>query len=46
LPSTQSDLAQQTFKNPYIFDFLSLGEEIKERELENALTKHLKKLFA
>ena len=42
LPSIQSDLAQQTFKNPYVFDFLSLGEEIKERELENALTKHLK----
>lgn len=42
LPQVQSDLAQQTFKNPYIFDFLALGEEMKERELENALIYHLK----
>jgi predicted nuclease of restriction endonuclease-like (RecB) superfamily len=42
LPSLQSDLAQQTFKNPYLFDFISLGEEIKERDLENALIHHLK----
>lgn len=42
LPEAQSDLAQQTLKNPYLFDFLSLGEEIRERELENALIQHLK----
>jgi predicted nuclease of restriction endonuclease-like (RecB) superfamily len=42
LPSVQSDLAQETFKNPYIFDFISLTEETRERELENALIKHLK----
>jgi predicted nuclease of restriction endonuclease-like (RecB) superfamily len=27
LPPPQSDLVQQTVKDPYIFDFLSLGEE-------------------
>jgi predicted nuclease of restriction endonuclease-like (RecB) superfamily len=42
LPSIQSDLAQQTLKNPYLFDFLSLGEEARERDLENALIQHLK----
>ena len=34
LPSPQSDLAQQLFKDPYTFDFLNLGEEFAERELE------------
>ena len=42
LPALQSDLAQQTFKNPYVFDFLALTEEIKERELEIGLIQHLK----
>ena len=41
LPSPQSDLARQTFKDPYVFDFLDLGEEIKERELESALIAHV-----
>lgn len=37
-----SDLAQQTFKNPYLFDFISLGEEARELDVERALIKHLK----
>ena len=45
LPAVHSDLAQQTIKNPYVFDFLSFGEEIKERELEKALIQHLKKFM-
>lgn len=45
LPSPQSDLAIETLKNPYIFDFLSLSEELKERELEKALVQHLKKFM-
>lgn len=45
LPPAQSDLAQQTLKNPYVLDFLSIGEEIKERELEKALIQHLKKFM-
>jgi len=36
-----SDLAQQTFKDPYLFDFLNLSDEAQERELENALTRHI-----
>jgi predicted nuclease of restriction endonuclease-like (RecB) superfamily len=42
LPALQSDLAQQSIKNPYVFDFLSYSEEMKERELEKALIQHLK----
>ncbi len=42
LPTIHSDLAKQTLKNPYLFDFLGLGEEARERELENALIQHLK----
>jgi predicted nuclease of restriction endonuclease-like (RecB) superfamily len=41
LPATQSDLAQQTLKDPYVFDFLSLTPEHNERELEQALVKHI-----
>ena len=37
LPSPQSELAQQLLKDPYNFDFLSLGEEARERDLERAL---------
>ena len=36
LSAPQSDLALQTLKNPYIFDFLSLGAEARERDLEPA----------
>ena len=42
LPSPQSDLAQQLIKDPYNFDFLSLGKELKERELEAALVTHIR----
>ncbi len=43
MPRPQSDLARETLKNPYLFDFLALGEEFQERDLENALIDHLKK---
>ena len=41
LPPLQSDLAEKTLKDPYVFDFLSLGKEAHERALENELTKHI-----
>lgn len=41
LPSTQSDLARQVLKDPYVFDFLSLTPEHNERELETALVEHV-----
>ena len=45
LPATQSELAKQTLKDHYIFDFLSLGEEALEREVENALLKQITKFL-
>lgn len=41
LPDPMSDLAQQTLKDPYLFDFLSLGEATRERDIEQALTRHI-----
>lgn len=45
LPAPQSDLAQQTLKDPYIFDFLTLTEPFQERELETGLVRHLEKFL-
>jgi predicted nuclease of restriction endonuclease-like (RecB) superfamily len=45
LPSPQSDLVQQTLKDPYIFDFLTLEEPFHERELEHQLVRHLEKFL-
>lgn len=42
LPKPQSDLAQSLLKSEYNFDFLSLGEEAQERELEKALVERIK----
>jgi len=41
LPSPHSDLAQQTLKDPYKFDFLMLREKHDEKELEDALINHV-----
>jgi predicted nuclease of restriction endonuclease-like (RecB) superfamily len=41
LPSPQSDLAQQTLKDPYVFDFLSLTKDYNERDLELGLVEHI-----
>ena len=41
LPSPYSDLARQTLKDPYNFDFLMLREEHDEQELQNALITHI-----
>ena len=41
LPKPQSDLARQSLKDPYRFDFLGLTDKAQEREVENALVKHV-----
>lgn len=41
LPKPQSDLARESLKDPYRFDFLGLTEEAQEREIEDALVKHV-----
>jgi len=45
LPVSQSDLAQQTLKDPYIFDFLTLGDSAREKDIENRLMDHLQKFL-
>ena len=45
LPPPQSDLAQEVTKDPYNFDFLMLGEEAHERDLERGLMEHLRKFL-
>lgn len=45
LPPPDSDLVQQTLKDPYIFDFLTLADGFQERELETALVAHLEKFL-
>lgn len=45
LPQAQSDLARQLIKDPYNFDFLSLGEDAQERELEKALVDHIREFL-
>ncbi len=45
LPSPLSDLAHYTLKDPYVFDFLSIGEEAQEREVEKALIHHMEKFL-
>lgn len=42
LPPVQSDLAKQILKDPYNFDFLTLGDAARERDLERALLDHLR----
>ena len=45
LPEPLSDLAQQTLKDPYIFNFLSLDTHYREKDLENQLVEHLQKFL-
>lgn len=40
LPSPTSELAQQILKDPYSFDFLSIGKDAQEREIEYGLMVH------
>lgn len=37
LPDIQSDLAIQTIKDPYIFDFIALKGQVKEKQIEEAM---------
>jgi len=45
LPPTQSDLAKQTLKDPYLFDFLTIEQPFHERELETGLIQHLERFL-
>ena len=45
LPAPESDLVQQTLKDPYLFDFLTLEADFHERELETGLVAHIEKFL-
>ena len=43
LPSPQSELAQETLKNPYVFDFVEAREGLIEREIEQEFVANIAK---
>jgi predicted nuclease of restriction endonuclease-like (RecB) superfamily len=45
LPEPLSDLAQQTLKDPYIFDFMTLASDYKEKDIEKQLVQHITKFL-
>lgn len=45
LPAPQSELAVQTMKDPYVFDFIPFKEDMVERDIENALVKDVTALL-
>lgn len=45
LPAPQSELAVQTMKDPYIFDFIPFKEDMVERDIEKALVQDVTKLL-
>lgn len=45
LPSTESDMAVQVFKDPYLFDFLGTDAPRREAELESGLMEHMQKFL-
>ena len=42
MPKLQSDLANELLKSPYNFDFLGLGDEAHERDIEAAMMRHIR----
>ena len=45
LPKPLSDLARESLKDPYRFDFLGLTDEAEEREIESALVHHISRFL-
>ena len=45
LPDPMSDLAQQSLKDPYIFDFMTMAKPYHEKDIENQLIKHITKFL-
>jgi len=41
LPKPHSDLAHESLKDPYLFDFLGVGNEAGERAIEDAIVQHI-----
>lgn len=45
LPPADSDMANQIFKDPYLFDFLGTDMPRREVEIERELTEHIQKFL-
>ena len=45
LPTALSELAKQTLKDPYVFDFIALTQPYVEKDIENQLVKHITKFL-
>lgn len=45
LPAPQSDLARETLKDPYSFQFLTLAEDHAEAELQRGLVAHIRQFL-
>ncbi|MEA1981465.1 MAG: PDDEXK nuclease domain-containing protein [candidate division Zixibacteria bacterium] len=45
LPAPESDLAQQSIKDPYSFDFLTMTKPYNERDVEKQLIEHISKFL-
>ena len=45
LPPADSDMAEQVFKDPYLFDFLGTADPRREREVEQALVDHVQRFL-
>ncbi len=45
LPPADSDMADQIFKNPYLFDFLGTDVPRRDVEIERKLTEHIQQFL-
>lgn len=45
LPDVQSDLAMQTIKDPYIFDFIALKGQVREKQIEEVMLDKIKNVL-
>ena len=45
IPPLESDMAEQIFKDPYVFDFIGTAETRRELEVERALVTHIEKFL-
>ncbi|MBI3320344.1 MAG: DUF1016 domain-containing protein [Candidatus Omnitrophica bacterium] len=45
LPPSDSDMAAQAFKDPYLFDFLGTADPRREREVKQALVDHIQRFL-
>jgi predicted nuclease of restriction endonuclease-like (RecB) superfamily len=45
LPKAQSDLANETIKDPYKLEFLGVGKEASEKEIENSIMRHIRQFL-